>query len=105
MYQLFVFFMITDPKTTVRTWATPVRRRVPGRGGRDDPAAVNEVIYAPYYALFLVSPVTNLAEIWWTRRQTKKREGETGAEREASESAPCQQSTAGSGSAGASPSR
>ena len=39
MYQLFIFFMITDPKTTVRTKLGPVRRRLPRRARRDDPAA------------------------------------------------------------------
>ena len=31
MYQLFIFFMITDPKTTVRIEVGPVRRRFPRR--------------------------------------------------------------------------
>ncbi len=27
-----------------------------------------EVIYAPFYALFLVGPVALLVEMWWTSR-------------------------------------
>jgi Na+-translocating ferredoxin:NAD+ oxidoreductase RnfD subunit len=65
MYQLFALFMITDPKTTVSsTWgAVAVAILV---------ALVEmlfrlaEVIYAPFYALFLVGPSALLAEIWWT---------------------------------------
>ena len=69
MYQLFVFFMITDPKTTVRT-----------KVGQcvvvffvalaEFFLRLNEVVYAPIYALFLVGPVANLIEIWWDSRKT-----------------------------------
>jgi Na+-translocating ferredoxin:NAD+ oxidoreductase RnfD subunit len=67
MYQLFVFFMITDPKTTVRT-----------RWGQSAVAftvalvemilRLNRVVHAPYYALFLVGPAANALEIWWGSR-------------------------------------
>jgi Na+-translocating ferredoxin:NAD+ oxidoreductase RnfD subunit len=62
MYQLFIFFMITDPKTTVRS----------RRGQLVTVVAVafvemilrlHEVIYAPFYALFLVGPVAMLIEM------------------------------------------
>jgi len=67
-YQLFMFFMITDPPTTTRT------------KGRQCAVAVlvaivetcfrlQEVIHAPYYALFITAPVTNLIEIWWEGRR------------------------------------
>ena len=64
MYQLFVFFMITDPKTTVKTkigqcivvflvaFVEFILRLM-------------QVVYAPFYALFLVGPAANLIEIWW----------------------------------------
>ncbi|HEY8225847.1 MAG TPA: hypothetical protein VIG25_11245 [Pyrinomonadaceae bacterium] len=68
MYQLFVFFMITDPKTTVHS-----------RLGQCVVVFVvalvefflrlNQVVYAPIYALFLVGPAANLIEIWWNSRQ------------------------------------
>lgn len=67
MYQLFVFFMITDPKTTVKTklgqcivaflvaFAEFILRLM-------------QVVYAPFYALFIVGPTANLIEIWWESR-------------------------------------
>jgi Na+-translocating ferredoxin:NAD+ oxidoreductase RnfD subunit len=69
MYQLFVFFMITDPKTTVRT-----------RTGQCVVAfcvalvefflRLDQVVYAPIFALFFVGPAANLIEIWWDSRRT-----------------------------------
>ena len=63
MYQLFIFFMVTDPKTTVRQkWAQSLVVFII--------AAVEAVfrlmqfVYAPFYALFLVGPIANLIEIW-----------------------------------------
>jgi Na+-translocating ferredoxin:NAD+ oxidoreductase RnfD subunit len=69
MYQLFVFFMITDPKTTVGTKA--------GRcivavlvAALETVLRLNEVVYAPYYALFIVGPTALLIEGWLgSRRQ------------------------------------
>lgn len=59
MYQLFVFFMITDPATTLKN-----------RKGQILVAfliafmefilRLNEIIYAPFYALFLVGPIAML---------------------------------------------
>ena len=70
MYQLFVFFMITDPKTTVRT-----------RVGQCLVAfcvalaefflRLNQVVYAPIYALFLVGPAALLIEMWLESRREK----------------------------------
>jgi len=55
MYQLFIVFMVTDPKTTVRSTAgqcvvvflVAVVETV---------LRLNEIVYAPFYALFLVGP-------------------------------------------------
>jgi Na+-translocating ferredoxin:NAD+ oxidoreductase RnfD subunit len=70
MYQLFVFFMITDPKTTVKTklgqcivaflvaFAEFILRLM-------------QVVYAPFYALFIVGPTANLIEIWWESKKNK----------------------------------
>jgi hypothetical protein len=61
MYQLFIFFMVTDPKTTVRST----------RGQMlvvflvafvEMLLRLNEVIYAPFYALFIVGPLAMLFE-------------------------------------------
>jgi hypothetical protein len=62
MYQLFIFFMITDPKTTVKPrWAQCLVAFL---------IAVVEMIlrlaeniHAPYYALAIVGPVANAIEI------------------------------------------
>ncbi|HEX8844059.1 MAG TPA: RnfABCDGE type electron transport complex subunit D [Pyrinomonadaceae bacterium] len=71
MYQLFIFFMITDPKTTVCS----------KRGQCAVAAGVAfvemifrllEVVHAPYYALFLVGPAANLLEINLTSRRRER---------------------------------
>jgi len=76
MYQLFVLFMITDPKTTVST-----------KKGRMIVAflialvemffRLGEAVYAPFYALFIVGPIALIAEMLWTdwkkSRGTNKR--------------------------------
>lgn len=71
MYQLFIFFMITDPATTTRTWrrqcAVAVLVAVAETALR-----LNAVIYAPYYALFLVAPATNALEIFLTARSSAR---------------------------------
>lgn len=62
MYQLFIFFMITDPKTTVRSkrgqclvvFLVAVLEMV---------LRLNQVVYAPFYALFIVGPAAMLVEI------------------------------------------
>jgi len=67
MYQLFIFFMITDPKTTVRS-----------RTGQSVVAflvALVEMVlrlfqsvYAPFYSLFLVGSAAFLLERWQESR-------------------------------------
>ncbi len=69
-YQLFIFFMITDPKTTVKS-----------RAGQCAVAfsvalvemvmRLNQVVYAPFYALFFVGPTALLIEMWLQSRQSK----------------------------------
>ena len=68
MYQLYIFFMITDPKTSVRS-----------HGGQMLVAflvalveaifRLMQFVHAPYYALFLVGPAANLIEIGLARRR------------------------------------
>lgn len=68
MYQLFIFFMITDPKTTVRSkrgqilvaFLIAVVETVLRFG---------QSIYAPFYALFIVGPAANLIEMWLDSRR------------------------------------
>lgn len=67
-YQLFIFFMITDPKTTVKSKL--------GQCIVAFSVAVVEMffrldqsIYAPLYALFCVGPMALLIEMWSKSRQ------------------------------------
>jgi Na+-translocating ferredoxin:NAD+ oxidoreductase RnfD subunit len=68
MYQLFVFFMVTDPKTTVRskTWQCVVVFFV---AFVEMLLRLNQVIYAPLYALFIVGPTAMLIEMWLESRR------------------------------------
>ncbi|MBV8632812.1 MAG: RnfABCDGE type electron transport complex subunit D [Silvibacterium sp.] len=69
-YQLYIFFMITDPRTTVRS-----------RRGQcvvaflvamvETILRLNQVIYAPFYALFIVGPVALLVEMLIQERRRK----------------------------------
>jgi hypothetical protein len=68
MYQLFIFFMITDPKTTVRSkfWQCIVVALV---AFVEMILRLTHVVYAPFYALFLVGPVALLVEMWFDSRR------------------------------------
>lgn len=68
MYQLFVLFMITDPKTTLKS-----------KTGQNVVAfliaftemffRLGEAVYAPFYALFIVGPIALIIEILWRERK------------------------------------
>ncbi len=68
MYQLFIFFMITDPKTTVRSkrgqilvaFLIAVVEML---------LRLDQSVYAPFYALFIVGPAALLIEMWLQSRQ------------------------------------
>ena len=69
MYQLFIFFMITDPRTTVSR----------ARGQYivvllvalvEMLLRLNGVIYAPLYALFLVGPPALAFDLWRGHRHS-----------------------------------
>ena len=71
MYQLFVLFMITDPKTTLST--------VRGRcivafliGFVEFIFRLQEAVYAPFYALFIVGPMALIVEDWYNTRKREK---------------------------------
>ena len=68
MYQLFIFFMITDPKTTVRgkTAQCVVAFTV---ALLEMALRLQEDIYAPYHALFVVGPAALLIEMWRDARR------------------------------------
>jgi Na+-translocating ferredoxin:NAD+ oxidoreductase RnfD subunit len=63
MYQLFIFFMITDPRTTVqsRIGQCAVAFAV---ASLEMILRLYQVVYAPYYALFIVGPAALLIEMW-----------------------------------------
>jgi Na+-translocating ferredoxin:NAD+ oxidoreductase RnfD subunit len=68
MYQLFVFFMVTDPKTTVKSWKGQclVAFLV---AFAEFLLRLDQVVYAAIFALFFVGPAANLIEIWWHSRK------------------------------------
>ncbi|MEO8480652.1 MAG: hypothetical protein ABI634_00490 [Acidobacteriota bacterium] len=71
MYQLFIFFMVTDPKVSVRPrWAQVLVVVVVAFV--EMLLRLQEVIYAPFYALFLVGPVALLVEDWLRPVRTSK---------------------------------
>lgn len=68
MYQLFIFFMITDPKTTVRGSKRAQALVAFLVAAVEAGFRLFRFIHAPYYALFLVGPAANIVEILMTRR-------------------------------------
>ncbi len=80
MYQLFVLFMITDPKTTVST-----------KNGRMFVAFLialvemffrfGEAVYAPFYALFIVGPIALIIDKLWQERKDKQLTGTSDIEK------------------------
>jgi hypothetical protein len=68
MYQLFIFFMVTDPKTTVRS--TSGQCVVVFLVALVEALLrLAEVVYAPFYALCLVGPAALLFESWTSNPQ------------------------------------
>lgn len=70
MYQLFIFFMITDPKTTVRSRAGQCVVAV-AIAVVEFFLRLNSSIYAPLYALFWVGPAALLIEMAIDSRRTR----------------------------------
>jgi Na+-transporting NADH:ubiquinone oxidoreductase subunit NqrB len=81
MYQLFIFFMITDPPTTTRAkWSqclvaflVAVMETVLRLTFRNSSIGMLQLLAvdAPYFALFIVGPISNLVEIAWTSSHAK----------------------------------
>ena len=70
MYQLFIFFMVTDPKVTVRPmWAQCLVVFIVAFV--ELILRLNEVVYAPFYALCFVGPSALLVEMWLDARRAK----------------------------------
>jgi len=70
MYQLFIFFMITDPRTTVRskTGQCVVAFAV---ASLEMVLRLAQNVYAPYYALFIVGPTALLIEMRLASRRAR----------------------------------
>jgi Na+-translocating ferredoxin:NAD+ oxidoreductase RnfD subunit len=68
MYQLYIFFMITDPKTTVRTKQGQMLVAFLVAAA-EAAMRLMQFIHAPYYALFIVGPIANLIEIAGDRKK------------------------------------
>jgi Na+-translocating ferredoxin:NAD+ oxidoreductase RnfD subunit len=69
MYQLFIFFMITDPRTTVRSKMGQCIAVI-CVALLEMILRLNQVVYAPFYALFVVGPMAMLIEMWLDSRRT-----------------------------------
>ncbi|HET9567294.1 MAG TPA: hypothetical protein VFP16_02955 [Vicinamibacterales bacterium] len=71
MYQLFIFFMITDPKTTVRSkkWQCVVVVLV---AFVEMLMRLAEVVYAPFYALFVVGSIAMVIDITRESRSSRQ---------------------------------
>jgi Na+-translocating ferredoxin:NAD+ oxidoreductase RnfD subunit len=71
MYQLYVFFMITDPPTTVRSkfgqcvvvFLVAVVEMI---------LRLNQEVHAPYYALFIVGPIAMVIDLARRGRPTPR---------------------------------
>jgi len=71
MYQLFIFFMITDPRTTVSSkWAQCLVAFL--IAATEMVLRLNENIHAPYYALTIVGPAAMAIQLWWTAKGSQK---------------------------------
>ena len=70
MYQLFIFFMITDPKTTVGSKRAQCLVVI-CVAAAESFLRLQQNIHAPYYALFTVGPIANLIDIWLSERRKK----------------------------------
>ncbi len=64
MYQLFALFMITDPKTTVSSKTGEIAVTIV-IAIVELFLRLGEVVYAPFYALFLVGPIAMIIDLHW----------------------------------------
>ncbi|HVX13168.1 MAG TPA: hypothetical protein VHC22_18430 [Pirellulales bacterium] len=75
MFQLYIFFMITDPKTTTHGWRRQVAVAVLVAAMETFLRLAFKDIHSLYHALFIVGPVTNVLEIVADSRRVKVAEG------------------------------
>lgn len=68
MYQLFIFFMITDPKTTVKPkWAQCLVAALVALVEMF--LRLGQSVNAPFYALAIVGPIANAIEIYCAKKE------------------------------------
>ena len=71
MFQLFIFFMITDPKTITRGKMRQVLVVLLVAVTETFMRLAYKDVWSLFHALFIVGPVTNLIEIWWNLRHPR----------------------------------
>jgi enediyne biosynthesis protein E5 len=70
MYQLFIFFMITDPKTTVKPrWGQCLVAALVALA--EMILRLGESVNAPFYALAIVGPAANVIEIYFSGKKRR----------------------------------
>jgi len=69
MFQLYIFFMITDPKTTTRGWRSQVLVAILVAVMETALRLVFKDVHSLYHALFIVGPAANLVEIYVDRKR------------------------------------
>jgi Na+-translocating ferredoxin:NAD+ oxidoreductase RnfD subunit len=73
MYQLFIFFMITDPPTTLSSRRGRIVTAV-AVALLEAVLRLLEVVHAPFYALTIVGPSALLIESWLMGRSEIQKE-------------------------------
>ena len=73
MFQLYIFFMITDPKTTTRGWRKQTLVAVIVAVMETFLRLAFKDVHSLYHALFTVGPAANLIEIYSDRRKANSR--------------------------------
>jgi len=71
MFQLFIFFMITDPKTTTRGWKSQTVVAVLVAVAETAFRLLFKDVHSLYHSLFLVGPAANLIEIFLDARRAR----------------------------------
>ncbi len=71
MFQLFIFFMITDPKTTTRGWKSQTLVAVLVAVAETAFRLVFKDVHSLYHSLFVVGPAANLIEIYADSRRAR----------------------------------
>jgi Na+-translocating ferredoxin:NAD+ oxidoreductase RnfD subunit len=77
MFQLYIFFMITDPKTTTRGWRRQVIVAVLVAAMETFLRLAFKDVHSLYHALFIVGPTTNLLEIYADRQKVVEKPAPT----------------------------